>query len=256
MKRGSPPGRTHRFGPKMGVLMHIFTFWCEKISLDNDARQWVVDGHWQSKKEWGFALLTKRRQIKIWVFGHGFPTQNISKKNSAVKENVWLVPMRIFGLFYFSRQIKSNLGKIASYTSHNFLHLTISLPLSLILREHGRRDLPSFSLLMFCGYWQCTAQIHKLKFKSEYYLRKQQSCQKCKHRQSHFDFRNTDSKKVSTWVSLLKRNNLLAKLCFSKNLIIECLQKFDFLYVCAFFSRIFVREFFFRKSRLCNTASF
>jgi hypothetical protein len=45
--------------------------------------------------------------------------------------------------------------------------------------------------------------------------RKQQSCQKCKHRQSHFDFLNTDSKKISTWVSLLKRNVLLPKLCFS-----------------------------------------
>jgi hypothetical protein len=56
--------------------------------------------------------------------------------------------------FYFSRQTKSNLGKIASYTSHNILHLTISLPLSLILRERGRHELPSFSLLIFCGYWQ------------------------------------------------------------------------------------------------------
>ncbi len=45
--------------------------------------------------------------------------------------------------------------------------------------------------------------------------RKQQSCQKCEHWQSHFDFPNTDSKKISIWVSLLKRNNLLAKLCFS-----------------------------------------
>ncbi len=45
--------------------------------------------------------------------------------------------------------------------------------------------------------------------------RKQQSCQKCEHRQSHFDFPNTDSKKISTWISLLKRNNLLAKLSFS-----------------------------------------
>ncbi len=45
--------------------------------------------------------------------------------------------------------------------------------------------------------------------------RKQQSCQKCKHWQSHFNFPNTDSKKISTRVSLLKRNNLLAELCFS-----------------------------------------
>ncbi len=35
--------------------------------------------------------------------------------------------------------------------------------------------------------------------------RKQQLCQKCKHPQSHFDFPNTDSKKFSTWVSLLKK---------------------------------------------------
>ncbi len=152
--RGSPPGQTCRFEPKMGVLMHIYTLWCKKISLDNNARQWVVIGHQQSKKEWGFALLTKRRQIKIWIFGHGFPAQNISKENAVVKENVWLVPMRIFGLFYFSRQIKSNLGKIASYTSHSFLHLTMSLPLSLILRERWRHELPSFSPLIFCSYWQ------------------------------------------------------------------------------------------------------
>ncbi len=45
-------------------------------------------------------------------------------------------------------------------------------------------------------------------------LKKQQSCQKCEHQQSHFDFPNTDSKKFYTLVSLLKRYNLLAKLCF------------------------------------------
>jgi hypothetical protein len=44
--------------------------------------------------------------------------------------------------------------------------------------------------------------------------KKQHLCQKCKYRQLHFDFPNTDSKKISTWVSLLKRKNLLAKLCF------------------------------------------
>jgi hypothetical protein len=49
--RGSLPGQTHRFEPKMGVLMHIFTFLCEKNSLDNNARQWVVNGRRQSKKE-------------------------------------------------------------------------------------------------------------------------------------------------------------------------------------------------------------
>ncbi len=44
--------------------------------------------------------------------------------------------------------------------------------------------------------------------------RKQQLCQTCKHRQSHFDLPNTASKKNSTSVSLFKRNNSLAKLCF------------------------------------------
>jgi hypothetical protein len=47
------------------------------------------------------------------------------------------------------------------------------------------------------------------------FARKQQSCQKCEHGQSHFIFPNTDSKKFFTRVSLLKRNNSLAKLCFS-----------------------------------------
>jgi hypothetical protein len=51
--------------------------------------------------------------------------------------------------------------------------------------------------------------------------RKQQLCQKCKHQQLHFNFPNTDSKKISTMVSLLKRNNLLAN-CFScKILVLE-----------------------------------
>jgi hypothetical protein len=102
-----------------------------------------------------------------------------------------------------------------------------------------------YSVSFYSVPFSCSTQIHKLKFNSENHLRKQQSCQKCKHRQSHFDFPNTDSKKISTWVSLLKRNNLLAKLCFSYNLSIGCLLKFDFSCVCAFFCRIFVRAFFF-----------
>ncbi len=39
---------------------------------------------------------------------------------------------------------------------------------------------------------------------------RQQSCQKCEHQQSHFDFLKNDYS-----VSLFKRNNLLAKICFS-----------------------------------------
>jgi hypothetical protein len=38
--------------------------------------------------------------------------------------------------------------------------------------------------------------------------REQHLCQKCEHWQLHFDFLNTDSTKISTWVSLIKRNDL------------------------------------------------
>jgi hypothetical protein len=35
-----------------GCRPNLREWWVgEKISLDNDARQWVVNGHWQSKKE-------------------------------------------------------------------------------------------------------------------------------------------------------------------------------------------------------------
>jgi hypothetical protein len=44
--------------------------------------------------------------------------------------------------------------------------------------------------------------------------RKQQSCQKCKHQQSHFDFQAKIQKKIYLGI-FIKGNNLLAKLCFS-----------------------------------------
>ncbi len=69
--------------------------------------------------------------------------------------------------------------------------------------------------------------------------RQQQLCQKCKHRKSM-----KHSKKISTWISLLKRNNLLSKLCFSLNLSIRCLPKFEFLCVCAFLAGLLFKSFF------------
>ncbi len=47
------------------------------------------------------------------------------------------------------------------------------------------------------------------------------SCQKCKHRQSHFDFLNN-----AYWVSFFKRNNLLAKIYFSwdPNFLLLCIS--------------------------------
>ncbi len=53
-----------------------------------------------------------------------------------------------------------------------------------------------YSVSFYSVSFSCTAQIHKLKFKSEYYLEK--ICEivsKCKHRQSHYDFLYTVSKR-------------------------------------------------------------
>ncbi len=41
---------------------------------------------------------------------------------------------------------------------------------------------------------------------------------KCKHQQSHYDFLYTVSKKISYWVSLFYRSNLITKVCFSWDL--------------------------------------
>jgi hypothetical protein len=62
-----------------------------------------------------------------------------------------------------------------------------------------------YSVSFYSVSFSCTRQIHKLKFKSEYHLRKQQSCQTCEHWQSHFDFPNTDSKKISTRVFIKEK---------------------------------------------------
>jgi hypothetical protein len=52
-----------------------------------------------------------------------------------------------------------------------------------------------------------SGELIVIKINESLLSRKQQSCQKCKHWQSHFNFPNTDSKKISTRISLLKRNN-------------------------------------------------
>ncbi len=59
--------------------------------------------------------------------------------------------------------------------------------------------------LLYCADPQVEVQIRIL-LEDKY----RKSCQKCKHRQSHFDFLNN-----AYWVSLFQRNNLLAKICFS-----------------------------------------
>ena len=71
-----------------------------------------------------------------------------------------------------------------------------------------------YSVSFYFVSFSHTAQIHKLKFKS--LLRdKYVKSSKCKHWQSHYDFLYTVSKKISYWVSLFYRNNLLTKVYFS-----------------------------------------
>jgi hypothetical protein len=61
------------------------------------------------------------------------------------------------------------------------------------------------------SYESCSSgKLIVIKLNEKLLSRQQQSCQKCKHRKSM-----KHSKKKSTWIYLLKRNNLLAKLCFS-----------------------------------------
>ena len=83
-----------------------------------------------------------------------------------------------------------------------------------ILSMHAERQITNlfcktlfYSVSFYFVYFSCTAQICTLKFKSEYYLRiNRKSCQKCEHRQSHFDFL-----KNAYPVSLFLRNNSLVK---------------------------------------------
>jgi hypothetical protein len=37
--------------------------WVKKISLDNNEGQWIVDGCWQSKKQWQIAMSTRWEAI-------------------------------------------------------------------------------------------------------------------------------------------------------------------------------------------------
>ena len=78
-------------------------------------------------------------------------------------------------------------------------------------------------------YFSCTAQIHKLKFISEYYydenMKSCAPCQKCEHRQSHVDFLKNDYS-----VSLFLINNSLAESYFLWN------PNFLLLHIFFFFS--------------------
>ncbi len=63
---------------------------------------------------------------------------------------------------------------------------------------------------MYCTDLQVEIQIRIL-LKDKYV----KLCQKCDHRQSHYDSLYTVSKKISYYVSLFYRNNSPAKVLFS-----------------------------------------
>jgi hypothetical protein len=78
--------------------------------------------------------------------------------------------------------------------------------LGYFIKIQNRCEYVRSNTLLHCNflfvYFCCTAQIRKVKFKSEYYLRiNMKSCQKCEHHQSHFDFLEN-----AYPVSLLLRN--------------------------------------------------
>jgi hypothetical protein len=57
--RAYPRWIKHNGLVKNGVNKRMFTLYIYRISPDNDAWQWVVDGCWRSKRNEGFALLLK-----------------------------------------------------------------------------------------------------------------------------------------------------------------------------------------------------
>jgi hypothetical protein len=74
----------------------MFTLYIEKICPDNNERQWVVNGRWQSKKNEGFALLLKRRQFKFGSLAMAFPP---CSRILLSRKIMWLKSMRMFGPF-------------------------------------------------------------------------------------------------------------------------------------------------------------
>ncbi len=83
------------------VNKRMFTLYIEKISPDNNEGQLVVDGYWQSKKNEGFALLLKQRQIKFGSLAMAFPP---SSRILLSRKIVWLESMRIFGPFLLQQR--------------------------------------------------------------------------------------------------------------------------------------------------------
>ena len=72
----------------------------EKISLNNNESQWIVDNRWQAKKQWQITIPPRWEAIGIWFSAMVFPP---CRRNSAIKKNVRLKWMRFFGHFLFQQ---------------------------------------------------------------------------------------------------------------------------------------------------------
>jgi len=118
------------------VIIHVFTFWYEKISLDNDERWWVVECVRQSKKDNGqFDLPHEGGKSKIGSL-HGVPAR---REKTLVPWMCGYHAIENFWSIFLSRQTILDLNRYGKDIWD--ANPTFSFPLSLILRECGHHEL-------------------------------------------------------------------------------------------------------------------
>ena len=140
------------------VIMHVFTFWYEKISLDNDERRWVVDCVRQSKKDNGqFDLPCEGGKSEIGSL-HGVPTW---RKRTLVPWMCGCHAIENFWSIFLSRQTILDLNRYGKEIWDT--NPTFSFPLSLILRERGHHELSIVLTANFSaatGDFPCRGKTH------------------------------------------------------------------------------------------------
>ena len=116
----------------------------EKISLDNDQWQWVVDCVRQPKKSNEQFDLPVRGASSNWIFKMVFPRRR--KETLLSHECVALTRSEFLVSFCIPEWLNSYIEErclLLRYPTHIFFSL------SLILRERGHHELPVFSPLIF-----------------------------------------------------------------------------------------------------------